>query len=59
VVADYLGKIGAEQLARRIRAYWSSLGHDHVRVWVEPTNRGAWAVRSNLARGLLPPAATL
>jgi hypothetical protein len=27
-VADHLGRIGAEQLAQRIRAYWSGLGHD-------------------------------
>jgi hypothetical protein len=56
VAADYLAKIGAEQLAQRIRAYWSGLGHDQVRVWVEPAaDRGAWAVRSNLAGGLPPP----
>jgi len=34
-VADHLGRIGAEQLVQRIRAYWSGLGHDQVRVWVE------------------------
>jgi len=57
VVADHLGKRGAEQLARRIRSYWSGLGYDQVRVWVEPATRGAWSVRSNLDRGLPPPAA--
>ena len=53
-VADHLGRIGAEQLAQRIRAYWSGLGHDQVRVWVERADRSAWSVRSNLAGGLPP-----
>jgi hypothetical protein len=54
VVADYLGKNGAEQLARRIQGYWTGLGHDQVRVWVEPADRGAYSVRSNLRAGLPP-----
>ena len=53
-VADHLGRIGAEQLAQRIRAYWSGLGHDQVRVWVERADRSAWSVRSYLAGGLPP-----
>ena len=51
---DYLGRLGAEQLAEQIRAYWSGLGHDQVNVWIEPAHSGTWAVRSNLARGLPP-----
>jgi hypothetical protein len=49
---DYLGKVGAEQLAELIRQYWAGLGHAGVRVWLEPVSNGAWEVRSNLARGL-------
>jgi hypothetical protein len=41
VVTDHLGKLGAEQLAQRIRTYWSGLGHDQMRVWIEPAARGA------------------
>ena len=40
-VADHLGRIGAEQLAQRTRAYWSGLGHDQVRVWVERAGTAA------------------
>ena len=58
VVEDHLGKLGAEQLAQRIRAYWHGLGHDQIKVWVEREG-GAYAVRSNLRAGLPPPAAGL
>jgi hypothetical protein len=34
VVADHLGKIGAEQLAQRIRAYWSGMGPLRVKEFI-------------------------
>lgn len=55
--SDHLGKLGAEQLAQRIQRYWTGMGHDQVRVWVEPASPGAWSIRSNLLRGLPPAAA--
>jgi hypothetical protein len=50
---DYLGKNGAERLARRIQGYWHGLGYNEVKVWIEPEGR-AYGVRSNL-RAALPP----
>jgi hypothetical protein len=48
---DYLSRTGAEALAQAIRDYWGR----GVTVWVEP-DAGAWCIRSNLERGLPPPA---
>ena len=55
---DYLGQLGAEQLAQRILAHWRERSvNDHVRVWLEP-DFGTWSVRGNLERGLPPRTAS-
>jgi hypothetical protein len=58
VVVDYTTRAGAERLAAEIRQYWSGLGYNQVRVWVDRGLDGGSVVRSNLARGLPPPAIT-
>lgn len=56
-IADTLSREGAEELARRIKAYWQ--GHD-IGVRVETVSKvhgesAGWCVRSNLVNGM-PPA---
>lgn len=56
-IGDTLSLAGAEELARRIKAYWH--GHD-IGVRVEAVSKvhgesAGWCVRSNLVNGM-PPA---
>lgn len=59
-MADYTTRVGAEWLSLVIRQYGATtgLGHAGLRVWAQPTRAAGWVIRSNLSRGLLPPAAS-
>lgn len=55
-----VSKENAQILADRIRAYWHRIGHTQVMAYAKQTSvlghGEVWVVRSNLIRGLPPPA---
>lgn len=45
-------RFAAKELAQRIQDYWHNLGHQNVKVWLEPeeqaSGRKFWNIRSNI-----------